>query len=597
MKLWDRSLRAYATFASLMVMLIGTSVSAQEPTKWDLRLNDPIYLSWLGYDKIGECVECHLSPPIKLSGNKDGFGTLSRRVEMEKWLTMDKHTIARRRVEPFDSATALKQIDVIAPKWDAQRAELKAQLTEADIKFNPNNNSLVKGVQESWVGASNVLSRRICDKLWGNGSVTKKEGYDKFRENCLTCHGGYQGNPSGFEFDQVANAQLGIDCNFCHQLGENNAWVEVHDVQEKWRMKTPAEKEAAGLRNLVDTGNQATLCMDCHVGNRSKNMFVTHQMYAAGHPPLPSIELEEFCKEMPQHWQTPSQLYESLAGFKDRDRYFAINYPGLGGVKADGVFWNTRKMLVGALTARKKSLELLIDSADAHRWADYSLYDCAACHHELQSQSVRQFRGFPAAPGRPRQHEWPDAVLQIAYAYVFHKNPTSKSSMQGLEAQLTAAIGEQPFGDQNRVRPIAEQLRGRLDLAIAEMENKPVTANIAKAVLVGLSRAPEQRIFTYDSARQVIWAMQTIVREMKQKGAPIDAQVSTIVMALGDESTAGVAAKIPSGRKQFIFPTSLEADLNRRANFSPSRLKTQLNRINQLLSASLNQKRSNLVSK
>ncbi len=43
---------------------------------------------------------------------------------------------------------------------------------------------------------------------------------------------------------------------------------------------------------------------------------MTHEMYAAGHPPLPSVELQTFCEEMPQHWQTPRELYDSLTARK-----------------------------------------------------------------------------------------------------------------------------------------------------------------------------------------------------------------------------------------------------------------------------------------
>src|SRR5205085_7444380 len=49
--------------------------------------------------------------------------------------------------------------------------------------------------------------------------------------------------------------------------------------------------------------NRAALCASCHVGNAAEGKFVTHAMYAAGHPLLPSLEVATFSDEMPRHWQ------------------------------------------------------------------------------------------------------------------------------------------------------------------------------------------------------------------------------------------------------------------------------------------------------
>ncbi len=325
-------------------------------------------------------------------------------------------------------------------------------------------------------------------------------------------------------------------------------------------------------------------------------------MYAAGHPPIPSIELQTFCREMPQHWQTPSQLHESLSGYDKRDDYFRTNYPGVvDQVTAGDTFWNTRKMLVGALTARKKALELIIESANSHQWADYSLYDCAACHHELQSQSLRQLRGFPAAPGRPRQHEWPETLLNIAYRLYGGAGEAGRQvweNVRELEAQLTSEFGEQPFGDPDRVKPAAESLLVQVDAAIDHVERQPVNERIARAVLRVLATTPqEDDLLTYDSARQVVWAIQTIARELQEEGTPLDPQVMAIVQSLGEPQTAGITAEIPAGRKQFIYPEALKQDLQRRANFRPARLKMQLNQINRLLAVAAREAAGQLVLK
>ena len=610
-----------------IAILLGTPAiaSAQSDSakrkpaqSWEDRLSDPIYMSWMRSDTTRECVDCHLSPSVgsSLRGkDKNPFGTFSRRTEMERWLTTDKHTIARRRVEPFAKDQAEQQLENLFDTMaDQQDGSIEA-LTEIGIPIDRSKIGLTE-VPRDWIGQSNVLSRRICDKLWGNGSVTTPEGYNQFRDNCLTCHGGYEAGKPGFDLADLTNAskdsQLGIDCNYCHQIGDNTRWVNAHREVKKWRLADPAAKAGAGMRHLVDTSNQASMCFDCHIGNRSKNMFVTHEMYAAGHPPIPSIELQQFCQEMPQHWQTPSKLHQSLEKYKGRDQYFATNYPGLTtqGVTADKMYWSTRKMLIGALVARAKALDLYIESAavnpatGAHQWADYSLYDCAACHHELQSDSVRQNRYITSDsktwnPGRPRENEWPDALLTIGYQFLAYAEGSSatKQAITGSQQQLTDLFSAQPFGNPDQVGPTAEQMRDQIKTAIEIIERKPVDARIARQMLLGLSRTPSHRMLTYDSARQVVWAIQTIAAELKAEGEPIDAQTQAIVDSLGDPAVTGIESKIPAGRQQFIYRDALDADLKRRSAFDPATLKAKLTQVGSQLAGTTSRSTTNLTSK
>ncbi len=239
--------------------------------------------------------------------------------------------------------------------------------------------------------------------------VDTEAGYNEFKQNCLTCHGGYSGekDDKSFARDEPQGDQPGISCSYCHQEGAKVDWIGAHSLPNStaWRMKPPVEKTAAGMRDLVNVATQSATCFDCHIGNRDKKMFVTHQMYAAGHPPLPGIEVQTFCSSMPQHWIPETELTESLKAFPEKDAYFALNYPGLFGAAAaapvspEKTFWKTRKMLIGALVAQQHYNQLLIDSSKDDRWGDFSLYDCAACHHELSEPSVRQQRPSITAPG------------------------------------------------------------------------------------------------------------------------------------------------------------------------------------------------------
>jgi hypothetical protein len=548
----------------LMLVASAQVAPAQQPGEADAVLQ-----TWRKHVGVQSCGRCHYEPNDAFSAIDT---SISRQNELKFWLANDKHAIARRRVEPLN----LEQIE----------AEAESLVNEhgADI-----------GIVKGWLGPSNVLSLRMCEQL--EYDVADPQGYEKFRDNCLTCHGGYRSDAPS-DKAEFAGGQPGISCNYCHQIGERSRWVDVHgsaspETRQQWRTGTPAEKTTLGMRDLVSTSAQANLCFDCHVGNRSENKFVTHEMYAAGHPPLPSVELHTFCDQMPQHWQPLDDVHENLPpGLKAA--YFASYFPGIS--NPGSTFWNTRKLLIGALAARVKTLDLLIASRDLNQWADYSLYDCAACHHELKSHSERQLRGYPAAPGRPRQPEW--ANLQLAHigSFLVQDEP----EIMRLEAELAERIGEQPFGVADRVAETASQLRQRIEAAIDKAEAQPVDGKIALGVLRGLARTPSSRLISYDAARQVVWAMQVIADEMEAEEAPLDPRVKKMIANLDQPEVAdgktGVAAKLPAGRDKFIYAQGLRADLQRRAAFNPGVLVSRLREINAILSVNVASQQSRLKS-
>ena len=75
-------------------------------------------------------------------------------------------------------------------------------------------------------------------------------------------------------------------------------------------------------------------------------------MYAAGHPPLPSIEVATFTNSIPRHWW--------LARREER----AEPSRSSSATKA-GELEQTRLALVGAAVALKTSMKLLADEAKA----------------------------------------------------------------------------------------------------------------------------------------------------------------------------------------------------------------------------------------
>ncbi len=521
--------------------------------------NDPVYQSWEAIADVQGCFQCHSTPP---PGRPDL--SFSRRIELALWVRNDKHAIARRRVEPLTEDQLVGELNKLQDKYSMSIDQVR-----------------------QWGGLSNILSFQICDKL--GYDVSTQGGYDLFLNNCATCHGGYRRGKAGeaAAFSRAEKYQPGISCNYCHQddaPGASGDWIDKHGVTKaatEWRNLSPEQKTAQGMSDLVNVGTQAANCFDCHIGNRDKNMFVTHVMFAAGHPPLPGIELQTFCSQMPQHWVDEAQVFKSLteAQFAGRDEYFKTNFPQLyadGKLTPDRTYFQTRKLMIGALAARLQVVELLADSATTERWADYSLYDCAACHHELREPSARQARGYAGAPGRPRQYEWPDALIGVALDVA---GPDVRKEVDAKEQKLALAFSMTPFGEPRVVGPVAKELTESLQKAIEAAEGRPFTAVPARAIIKLLAQTPSDKLLVYDSARQVVWAIGAIAAELEAAGEPLPQNLAAMIASLGEPTIAGIETTLPAGRKTFIYRANLDAELERKAAFDIQVLRPKLDMI------------------
>ncbi len=548
-----------AGLALILVCGLPARISAQRPPDAN---KDPVLASWQGFASF-ECANCHFDGPVQGAGQ---LGDFCRQVEAADWVTRDKHAIARRRVEPLTREEVLAQYKELKPQFQWRTPEEVQQ----------------------WLGASNILSRSICDRL--GYDVTTQEGYARFRQNCLTCHGGYAGPHEDAAFARSGapgSQQPGISCTFCHQLGDQRDWLDPHDgktaVQQvtAWRLQSPEEKETQGFRDLVSTTSQATLCVGCHIGNRADHRFITHDMYAAGHPPLPSFELQTFCQSMPQHWMTSRQLHANLARYPQREEYFRQNFPELfaagdASVDPGKTCWDTRTMLVSALESQRRSLELVADAAASNHWGDYALYDCSACHHELREQSPRQTYGAPGVPGRPRAMDWPSALFDVAAGMT-----TSADRISALRTELQAAYDRQPFGDPRTCGPLAQQLIDAIGEAQQELSARSMDAPLAKHVLWKLAETPKSKLVDYHTARQVVWAMLAIDKELAEMGRPLPSQVRDALRQLEnpDGGPIGIATRLPAGREVFIYRKNLDRELQLRSVYSPEPLAVALSQV------------------
>lgn len=536
-------------------------------------LQNVVFLAWQGNQDVQGCGVCHYSPGNPFAQRKTDFCKLT---EIEQWLKTDKHAIARQRVEP------------IAEK-DRERA-----LERVSQMLKQRGGS--SGVPSDWIGPSNFLSFAICEQL--GYDIKSEDGYGQFRENCLTCHAGYEAEkgPQGFTRD-VTN-HPGISCNYCHQVGVDRRWIDQHsslDAEAKWRLLPPEAKSEKGMRNLTSSRSQVDLCYRCHIGDIQRNAFVTHQMYSAGHPPLPSVELDRLVENMPRHWRDNRELFESLtaSSYSGRDVYFQINFPvEFSALKkdVDKMYWHSSALLTGALAADQQWLKLIIQStsSQSNHLADYGLYDCAACHHELRTPSDRQRIRLESggknigSPGRPRLLEWPQAISNaVAVA------AGEQSAIQPLKDRLKHSVASRPFGEPTAMGTGADALSREIEQLQSRILRSSQDPSFLRRVMSQLAQSPDELLVDYHAARQINWALRCIDSELALTGNALPREVRDRIAHLGtglEPLSIRVSTKLPGGLSQPIYPGFVDEELKRQADYDFQLFKNQLRQIADSLS-------------
>lgn len=538
---------------------------------------DLVFMAWQGDDEIKRCGVCHFSPGNSFAQRETDFCCLD---ELQTWLKQDKHAMARQRIEPISPDEKVQAIERVRTALEAQgKAEVE--------------------IPSNWFSESNWLSFTICQKL----GYDLQHDYARFRDDCLTCHGGYRvstqsaasteaadvaSKAAGFTRDDMQHP--GISCTYCHQTTENQKqWIDEHsNFEAKWTWRTlpPAVKAEKGMRDLASAEAQSHLCFQCHVGDIEQKMFVTHRMYAAGHPPLPSVELNTFVNAMPRHWRSHDELYDKLAGYEKRSEYFAASIPALAEVESESVKklpWSTYTMVFGALGSQQQSLRLIAQAArldgssSSDHWGDYALYDCAACHHELRDRSVRQKAREGEIPGRPRLLEWPKA-LSLATAVAVGE----QESFTQWNTRLTKAVTRRPFGEREIVGRSASEFADAIEQLKRPLTTKCLTKEFLNDLLTALTNTPDELLVDYHAARQINWAIRCIDADMTKLGHPLPTEVHAAIEQLGVGSeplSVQVTTAIPMGLNNPIYPEFVKTELQRQASFSSEVFSRQLRAI------------------
>jgi hypothetical protein len=392
------------------------------------------------------------------------------------------------------------------------------------------------------------------------------------QKRCVSCHGVW--------IDDVKlrhrtfKQEDGVSCVACH--GAFKEWVQLHgDVLERdnWRGHSRTLKEEKyGMRDLWDPIKRVRLCSSCHAGNTAEGKVVTHVMYAAGHPPLPSLEVATFSDAMPRHWQYGREKKPEIQKLLQFE-------PG------ETAFEQTRLAAVGGVAVLRESLDLLatqasLTAADSDTnvvWPELALFDCAACHHELEKPAWKQKRGFVGEPGQPPLPRWPTELATTVLDQLGGEEGTQfRDRLKAIEK----AAQMRPFGNPGDIALAAWQTADWLDQHLPRLTAKKYDRTAALQLLRRLAANPGDRVFDYDSARQRVWAIRILYQELST-AAPKPAN-DPAVRQLLDALDKELGLSLPAGRKQSI-EEHLKGGLKKRSDYGADHLKQALAELTRLL--------------
>lgn len=386
-------------------------------------------------------------------------------------------------------------------------------------------------------------------------------------KRCLACHTGFPltamgDDPHLLPADKIKDLRVaqGVSCEGCHAASgdarsENGVvagWYVPHAQKESWRFLSGADKqEKFGFVNVRSEVTRARLCLSCHLGNAEQGKVVTHEMYAAGHPPLPGFELSTFIGQMPKHWLDFDKKAEGIrAEFLKRN---ADDTYGRETYKLDNLH-QTRAMLASALVSYSENLKLAAALADDRvkspvtkpDWPELAQFECFACHHDLKDKSWRQRRTLRGTPGRPMLRAWPTSLAKLALKAA----GTDPQELDQRVAAIEQFLSTQPFGRKEQWSATAKPLTAWLDEQAAALEKKPLTRNTGLALLRDLVAIADSDFWDYDSARQLVWGAQVLRRELSsdRSDEALRAKLAALEPELGPLESL-FALNLTDGRK------------------------------------------------
>ncbi|HLW67245.1 MAG TPA: multiheme c-type cytochrome [Gemmataceae bacterium] len=426
---------------------------------------------------VGRCILCHGSSPEELNDAFPEAHELILGNESRTWNKLDMH---RKAYASLESELGQQMTKILRQAWDVK---------------NPN-----------W---------KVQDEA-----------------KCLTCHAldkkPKEANKSLADYD----CRFGVSCEVCH--GFASKWDTPHS-NKKWREESPKDKAKVGELDMRDPNERAKKCSACHVGNLAEGKFVTHEMYAAGHPPLPPFEVASFSRDQKMHRNEKDVVY--FGKLSDSDSWRLFHY-------RKGESQVARQLAVGAIVTLQSAMQLLVDElkrgevGKSDHSLDFAHFDCYACHHDLKYQSERQKRRFECAPGRPQIRSGGFALTRIVAQHAA-ENLKLDLKLDGkdfttLLKELEDVFRQRPFGQTGEVHGKATKLIDWADKAITELSQDKLlyspdqTRNLMLLIMEEVGSSKTEWLDP-DSAQQLIWAAETLRNEVEGgKTGPIAERWNTL---------------------------------------------------------------------
>jgi hypothetical protein len=296
---------------------------------------------------------------------------------------------------------------------------------------------------------------------------------------CLDCH---TLNVPPARTEPTFNVAEGVTCEACHGLASE--WLGVHQTGLYFYQRNIDE----GMYPTTDPTARAELCLSCHMGTREK--FVNHRMFVAGHPRLP-FELGFYT------WFSeprPGQV-AGYAHFEVDDDYLQRK-PWPFGIKV----WS-----IGQAVQMRKLMQLMTDPniGQAGLFPEFAFFDCHSCHNASLSG---------------RQADSQTGVPRINDAHAFFVELSASLVDRGLAARLRddiARVRGAAGRSWDEMRSAAGQLERDLGTLIARLEAREFEASDTRRALSAIADASQRGVFDdYYEAEQAVLAAGSLVDEL-----------------------------------------------------------------------------------
>jgi hypothetical protein len=490
--------RAICVVAVALSMLAAPAVGLEDPPSFKDK-NNLDRGSVQAYDKT--CVTCH--------------GNLNPQ-EQHRWIGLNQASTYFGLVPNTETnVTAQRDVHASALNKVYQNGDRNGPLTDAF----------------EW-----ILARLEIDK--------DSEG---FRAQCLTCHAGLRSDQSSmttpgrtyaqFQSEGEPIARESIGCEACHGQGKDYL---VDHMDPSWLGIEASTKLGKGFYDLENSALAARVCLSCHFGNPEESKWITHEMYAAGHPPLPPLDLGKFLDETSsKHWMTLDEKWNKLGTLKsdidqqlekDRINYLRLHLSSNNLEISDKLdleqtiqthFRKTQQSRIGQLSANLNYHDLLDQQARAAlNWGDYALYDCAGCHQTLYKKIQGNVGSPRRVPGRPQGPLWAKPMLR----------PHGESQFKQLETLqelIDEALNAKPFGDRGKIQSAIEGSasdRAKAKSQLIALASEPLDPIGADQWLRGFLQQRQGMLGNRSVANQTYWILEMYFDDLKKVSEAIHPQ-------------------------------------------------------------------------